>query len=216
MVKVFGPAWSRGMCDVARELNVPLEWPLAKIALESGFDPLARNASGARGLWQAMPKDMGEHDGQSTLPPGWYLRTVMRDGKTTVRMMKPYLTTDPVVQLREGLAFWKAMARDFHVGAFRSRASLYCLNIAPARLRDGAYDDETILYSADPADKAHAYYWPTAYRQNAASFGLNPADPVGKLRMKHLDVGLDAAIARHRARYDAELEAAAIANVAPP
>ena len=168
-VTTFGPPWTRLLIDGAASLHVPCEWVLAVLALESGFNPLARNASGARGLWQRMP----------------------RDGV-------PYAETDPTRQLADAFAFWRQMLAAFRVGAPTSREAFYCLNLAPARLKDGRYNDDTVLYAAPGA----------AYRANAAPFGLDPEDPVGRLRMRDLASGLDAAVRRCRARYDAELGAA--------
>jgi len=177
-VTTFGPSWSRALCEGCATMSVPPEWVLAVFALESGFNPLARSAAGARGLWQRMPSKSGVE----------------------------YPTTDPVEQLRDAFKFWRLMTFQFRVPAITSRAALYCLNFAPARLQGGAYDDATELYAAPSA----------AYRMNAAPFGLDPKDPNGVLRMKHLAHGLDTAVRRCRARYDAELEAAAVASVTPP
>lgn len=171
-MRTFGDAWSLALCIGCASLNVPPEWVLAVLALESGFDPLARNSSGARGLWQRMPIDG-----------------------------KPYDVADPVKQIEDAFGFWRAMVRGFRA-PLRSREAVYCLNLAPARLRDGQYDDETVLYGAPSM----------AYKQNAKAFGLDPEDPVGRIRMRNLAHGIDAAIARHRARYDAELAAAYAVN----
>lgn len=171
----FGPAWSRALCDGCVGINVPPEWPLSVIALESGFDPLAVSPAGARGLWQKMPSKPGA----------------------------PYTTTDPVQQIRDAFAFWTLMKVHFRVPRFTSREAFYCLNLAPARLRDGAYDSETVLYAAPGA----------AYQMNAPAFGLDPRAKDGAIRIRHLAAGLEAAIRRCRARYDAELEAAMVANV---
>lgn len=158
-------------------LGVPPAWVLAVLALESGFGPTAHNASGARGLWQRMPE-----------------------------AGKPYLVVDPVEQIRDAFAFWRSMATMMRTGPLTSREAFYCLNLAPARLLNGAYDDETVLYAAPSR----------AYQQNAAAFGLDPHDPACALRIRHLALGLSAAVHRHQARYDAELEAAMAANVTPP
>jgi hypothetical protein len=108
----------------------------------------------------------------------------------------PYDTSrSPERQLDDAFHFWRTMQLTFRVPCFLSRESLYCLNLAPARLRNGDYDDETVLYAAPGA----------AYRANALAFGLDPSDPAGALRMRHLAFGLDAAVRRCRARYDAEL-----------
>lgn len=167
-MNTFGVDWTDALCEGSERLGVHVAWVLAVLALESGFDPCARNRSGARGLWQRMP----------------------------VAGM-PYAETDPVRQLRDAFAFWRAMVVAFDVGRLSSREALYCLNLAPARLRGGCYDDDTALYAAPSR----------AYEQNAAAFGLDPRDTRGVIRMRHLAHGLDAAIARCRGRYDAELEA---------
>ncbi len=173
----FGRGWSLAFVAECATLGVPVEWPLAVFALESGFNPLARNASGARGLFQKMPANGVE-----------------------------YAVTDPIQQMRDAFAFWRAMCGSFHVGEITSREALYCLNLAPARLKGGRYDTETALYEAPSK----------AYRQNAAPFGLDPNDPVGVIRMRHLAVGLDRYVAKCRPRYDAELDAAEDASARPP
>ena len=162
----FGPDWTAALVAGADSLSVPPEWPLAVIAIESGFNPLARNASTAAfGLWQKMP---------------------------------PYAVTDPVRQLQDAFAFWRVMVADMRVDLLRTREAFYCLNLAPARLRFGQYNDDTALYAAPSI----------AYRENAGPFGLDPYAKDGSLRIRDLAHGLDAAIARCLARYDAELAAA--------
>ena len=51
------------LATCAKKLSIPVDWLYTQIAMESSFDPLARNpASGARGLIQFMPstaKSMG-------------------------------------------------------------------------------------------------------------------------------------------------------------
>lgn len=186
MTTTFGPAWTGALLLGCESLGVAPAWTLAKIALESDFNPFARNASGARGLGQRMPANGVE-----------------------------YAVTDPVRQLNDAFTFWRAMRATLKVGEFRSREALYCLNLAPARLLGGQYDDETILYSANADDERlnqfhgrfERTYWPIAYQQNAAAFGLDPHDTLGRLRMRDLARGLDAAVARNRSRYDAELAA---------
>ena len=165
----FGAAWTRRLVQSSAALAVPCEWVLAVLALESGFNPSARNASGARGLWQRMP----------------------RDGV-------PYAETDPTRQLADAFAFWRQMLAAFRVGAPTSREAFYTLNLAPARLKNGSYDGETVLYEAPGA----------AYRANAAPFGLDPGARTGAIHIRHLAHGLDGAVHRCRARYDAELGAA--------
>lgn len=174
----FGPAWSRALCEGCATLIVPPEWPLAVFALESGFNPLARSAAGARGLWQKMPSKSGVE----------------------------YPTTDPVEQVKDAFKFWRLMLFQFRVPSITSREALYCLNFAPARLQGGAYDASTVLYAAPSA----------AYRMNAAPFGLDPQAATGAIRMRDLAHGLDTAVRRCRARYDAELAAAYVENVTPP
>lgn len=166
----FGPAWTGALLLGSQSLGIPVSWPLRVIALESSFNPFARNTSGAFGLWQKMP------DAQK----------------------RPYAVTDPVRQLNDAFAFWRAMVESMRVGTLTSCAAFYCLNLAPARLRNGAYNDETVLYEAPGA----------SYRQNAAAFGLSPDATSGAIRIKHLEIGLAAAVARNQARYNAELAAA--------
>lgn len=165
----FGPVWTQTLIDGARVLAVPPAWVLAVIALESGFNPTARNPSGAVGLWQKMPE-----------------------------AGRPYSVTDPVEQLRDAFRFWRSMVKMMNVGAVKSREAFYCLNLAPARLKDGNYDDETILYAAPGP----------SYQQNAEAFGLVKNDPHGALRLRHLAYGLNVAVRRCQARYDDELVAA--------
>lgn len=217
-VTTFGPAFSRALCVGCASLStpaypVPPEWTLAKLALESGFNPFAEHPrSHARGLWQCMPREIRRCPSLGAamqgLGPLDFTRA-NRDGSTSV--MRKYGCPAPEVQIVEAFAFW----RSFRGDGFRCREALYCANIAPARLLR-PYDDETIIYSADPAD-AHlpdSTYYPAAYEQNAGAFGLDPHDPRGKILMKDLAVGLDHYVRANQARYDAELEAAYVANVA--
>lgn len=52
----FGAAWTSALIEGAASLGIPPAWVLAVLALESGFNPAARNkASLAFGLWQRMP-----------------------------------------------------------------------------------------------------------------------------------------------------------------
>lgn len=150
-------------------LGVPYAWVFSVLALESGFNPYARSQAGAFGLWQRMPS-----------------RGVA------------YAVADPIRQMSDAFTFWRQMSDAFHVTVFRRREAFYCLNLAPARLKNDRYDDETELYSAPSSE----------YRMNAGPFGLDPKDPGGVLRMRNLAHGLDAAVERCRARYDAECEAA--------
>lgn len=121
MTATFGAEFSRAVCSGAEALAVPPEWILAVIALESGFDPRAGNASGARGLWQKMPDRNGV----------------------------PYdVTRSPASQIGDAVHFWRTMIQTFRVGAITSRESLYCLNVEPMRLRNGDYDGDTVLYAA--------------------------------------------------------------------
>lgn len=211
----FGPEWSRALCLGCASLDVPPDWVLAVLALEGGFNPLARNASGARGMWQRMPDPVYSNGKPLVLgngepaPPGCIVRSV-KDKITGVvtgqSVHRLYAPTDPVQQINDFFAWTRSRLHVVNSGKLKSRSALYCCNLAPERLRDGRYTDETILYSA-PSE---------AYKQNAAPFGLDAKDPHGALRMKHLAYGLDAAVARHRTRYNAELAAAHIANVTPP
>jgi len=139
------------------------------------------------------------------------------DGTSSV--MRKYYCPAPAVQLAEAFRFWMGSRR----AGFRSREALYAANLAPARLI-GAYDADTIIYSANPEDEPlngrggefTKTYWPAAYRDNASACGLDPKDPKGRILMRDLAVGLDAAVRRHRARYDAELEMVYLHNVKPP
>lgn len=199
---------------------VPPAWTLKKIALESGFDERACNrTTRARGLWQCMPLEVHRYPVGVALPkpPAGHFLRANDDGTTS--LMREYPCPPPHLQLREAFAFWLKSRGT----GFRSAEALYCANLAPARLK-GPYDDDTIVYSTNPDDeplnrKSIQYsktYWPAAYRDNAAAFGLNPKDPRGRIRMRDLAVGLDAAVKRHQDRYDAELTAAMVANVRGP
>lgn len=204
MSVTFGAPFTKVLVAGCRSLDVPVAWTLAKLALESGFDPFAQHpTSFARGLWQAMPTRARAWSG-GAVPAGH----IVRDGA----LWRLYPCPAPEVQLVEAFAFWRGQRG---VG-FRTREALYCCNLAPARLRQPCYGDDTIVYSADPDDEPlnsrgvgwERTYWPRAYEQNAGPFGLDPKDPRGKLRMRDLAVGLDTYVRRCQARYDAELAAA--------
>lgn len=177
-MKTFGPAFSKALCEVCGALSQPgwpvlPEWVCAVLALESGFDPHAHNASGAFGLWQKMP----EHG-------------------------IPYQVTDPVQQLRDYCAFTRSKRNTFSpFKRFECREGLYLANLAPARLKLGQTRD-IVVYAA-PGD---------SYSENARSFGKEPHDPHGVILVSDLAVGIDAGVARCRARYDAEVAAAYSAN----
>ena len=104
-------------------------------------------------------------------------------------------------------------------GGYKSRSALYCANLAPARLINGAYDDDTILYSANIEDKdlPNATYWPRAFKDNAPAFDVEidpEKNPDQRLRLYHLETGLNKAVIATQKRFDAELEAAYVANIA--
>lgn len=217
----FGPAFTAALLVGCEQLSapgwpVPPEWTLAKLALESGFNPLAENkGSRARGLWQCMPREVRRVDRFGDWGPLGSLDFTRTNGDGSTSVMRKYACPAPDVQLAEAFTFW----RQFRVDGFRSREALYCANISPARLRR-PYDDDTIIYSANPED-AHlpdATFWPRAYHDNAAPFGLDPNDPLGRIRMRDLAVGLDKYVRENQTRYDAELAAAIAmrANGAPP
>lgn len=235
-LQTFGYTFSRALVLGCARLSalghdVRPEWILDIIALESAgtWDPLVlqgkarlvpasgpkdkrpevegtaglrlTHGTGARGLFQVMP-----------------LRQPRKDMPVLLRL---YGQTDPVQQLADKVRVLADSCIRHRFGAYSSREALYCANLAPARLIGGEYDDDTILYSADPYDEplnmrpnGARTYWPLGYQMNARPFGLDPADPKGKLRMRDLARGLDAAAAASRARINAELEAAFVANLA--
>lgn len=202
------------------EWPVPPSWPLAKIALESGFNERAEHPkSHACGLWQCMPVEVQRFPPGVKLPVPPARHFLVTNGDGTTSLMRKYACPAPEIQIAEAFKFWLR----YRGAGFRNREALYCANIAPARLL-GTYDAETIIYSANIEDaplnnRGPAYvrtYWVEAYKQNAAAFGLDPRDPRGRIRMRHLGVGLDAAIRRTQARYDAELTAAWVANARGP
>lgn len=226
-VAVFGSRFSVALvegCGLLSSLGtpVPVRWVLRCIALESGFNQKAANASGARGLWQRMPEQQFAQGRPVVLPldakapQGFILRDVrdpMTKQVTGRSLWKLYSCPAPEVQIAEACRFWWRMARDLKVeGGFRTCEALYCANLAPARLRGGRYNDETVLYSANDADKGLDSYYPAGFLQNHAAFGL-PEDGERRLRMKHLTFGLDSAERRLRARVDAEETAANVANL---
>jgi hypothetical protein len=230
-VAVFGTRFSVALCEGCAMLSslgtpVPPEWVLGALALESGFNPRAANASGARGLWQKMPEPVVQKGKPVVLavdakpPPGCLLRDIrdpMTKQVTGKSLWQLYACPAPEVQIAEACRFWWQFARAQKMpSGFTSREALYCCNLAPARLRGGRYTGETVLYSANEEDKGLDVYWPAAYLQNCEAFGLAKAAGELRLRMRHLATGLDRAIARHRARYDAEVAAAYVANAQQP
>lgn len=206
----FGEAWSRALVLECDELCVEHEWALAVFALESDFNPHARSQADARGLWQRMPRPIGADPNHP--PPGSYVRTD-KMGRQTVWM--PYLVTDPIAQLQDGFAFWtEANVRYNGDMGLATREAFYCLNFAPARLSGGHYSDDTPIYSCRQSDGVA--FWVAGYKANAKSFGLDPDDTNGRILMRDLAIGLDAAVLRNRARYDAELSViASLVDVSP-
>lgn len=216
-MKTFGPAWSRALVEGCTLIRVPPEWVLAVLLYESGLDPerLHANASlvpatgpddmrpevagsgglrlskgsGARGLFQKMPT-VERRDG---LPP----------------LMRLYAERDPVRQLRDAFQFWNAMIYTFRAGVPKSRAAFYCVNLAPARLKDGAYTDETVLYGIKK-DASGNIVKSSAYWMNR---GLD-VDGDGAIQMRELEPILVKAVEQNRTRFDAELAAAYVSNLA--
>lgn len=218
---VFGPEFSRAMCIGCRSIGAEIEWVCATLCLEGGgMNPNAANPSGARGMWQRMPEQLFAQGRPLVLPigapapPGCILRDAKDPKDRTLivgrSVWRLYGTKDPVQQLQDYFAWTRDRLASLNAGPLKHRSALYCINLAPERLRDGKYGDETVLYSMRVEDGRACY--PDAYKQNAASFGLIPTDALGRLQMKHLAVGLDAAVRRHQAKYDAEVTAAYAAN----
>lgn len=222
---VFGLSWTRALIAGAERISTPAwpadeEWILVMIALEAAGTWSTDVLQGRANIVPASgPTDMrAEVAGMRGMrlsggngARGLCQRMARREKRPGLPdLVHLYAERDPVKQLTDGVGFWLR----YKGGGFRCREALYCANLAPARLL-GDYDDETILYSANPEDEplnsmGAAFtktFWPRAYRDNAHAFGLDPADPLGRLRMKHLSVGLDAARYQSRARIDAELAA---------
>ncbi len=184
-VAVFGADFSRRLMAGCRGLEVPPEWVLSVLALESGYNQAAGNPSGARGLWQKMP-DHGV----------------------------PYDTSKaPAQQLADAFVFWGQMRASFKVTSFGTRGAFYCLNLAPARLADGRGTPDRILYSSRQ-DLHPAEYSQRAYEQNIGLDPVTGHDAQGKplrkgwIEIRDLEAPLDRAVAGHQARFAAELASA--------
>lgn len=233
MISAFGADFSRAFCLGCASIGTRLEWPFAVLCLEGdGMNPYAANASGARGMWQRMPTQVVIDGVPRTLPPGvpppagCIARPVKGPDGAVIHqtVWRLYSPTDPVRQINDYFAYTRAMIAELRAGKLTSRSALYCLNLAPARVYGGTYTDETIVYSTNVEDeplnaRGHAFaktYWPDAYQANARAFGLDPKNPHGRILMSDLATGLDAAVARHQAKYDAELTAAYVANAGGP
>lgn len=174
--KPFGPLWSEALVFGAEEIAVPFPWVLAVFALESGFNPAAENkSSGARGLWQKMP-----------------LKTP--DGKRI-----PYAVIDPVTQMQDAFRFWGNMQKTFNTGKLATRESFYCLNLAPARLANGASSASRVLYSSKH-DLHPAEYWLAGYKQNEHL----DADHKGWITIGDLAPKLDQYVRKCQEKYDLE------------
>lgn len=106
------------------------------------------HGTGARGLWQKMPRRLKRSD---PAPDDAQRRKPIPD------LLYLYEVTDPVKQMREGFAFWRAMMKTFSVPSITSVEAFYCLNFAPARLKGGAYHDETIIYAKDASYRANRW-----------------------------------------------------------
>ena len=219
-VTLFGAEFSKQYALGCRALGIELPWGLAVLALESGFNPHAQNASGARGLFQKMPEQVLARTHQPVIlppdavaPPGFLVKDEHGDKtdmkKVTGRTLwKLYTCPSPAQQIEDAFRFWSAMKETFHVGEFSSRGAFYALNLAPARLARGT-EPERVLYSSRK-DLHPEEYWPAAYEANK---GLDPLLADGKTRkgwieIRDLEAPLDKAIARCKAKYDAELAAA--------
>lgn len=224
-MKLFGPAWSKRLCLGSAKLSslghpVTIESILTVIWFESAgtFDPNVlqgraklvkstgpkdkrsevaghfglrlSHGSGARGLFQVMPV------------------RAKRTGQ--VDLITLYSIDDPIEQLNEGIERFYNASIGNKFGGYKTREALYCANLAPARLVNGNYNDDTILYTRDVKYKGQKCYYPPGYIMNAEPFGLDPDDPEGALRMKHLSIPLDQVYKSDR--YNAEVEAAYIIN----
>ena len=193
----FGKEFSVVLVDGCAALGVPPDWPLAVIALESGFDPtiyhgrnqavaldkapadwreveglgvaLPRNCTGASGLWQKMPQRL------------------KRDGKRDLLRLYCSSVRDPAQQLREAIRFWGDWAPP---GGWKSREHFYASNLAPAYAKESA----EVLYPAGSAGaKANLYL---------------DVDQDGSIEMSELGTPLDRAVRQCRTRYECELDAA--------
>lgn len=186
----FGFVWSGALVDGCRGMGVPFEYPLTALAIESGFNPNARNPSGAQGLWQKMP-------------------TVVKDKQGNVVQRIPYTEKDPVRQIKDAFAFWRSMAKQFAPGGqVVSREAFYCLNLAPARLRKSVQNgDRTVLYSSRK-DLHPEEFWLAGYQQNK---GLDVGRK-GWIEMGDLKPKLDHYVKANQERYDLELALACIVN----
>lgn len=212
----FGTEFARIYVSGCRSLGIELPWGLAVLALESGFNPKAANASGARGLFQKMPEQVMAKNGAPVFlpadaapPPGFVTRDTRDEGGSPKRTLwKLYSCPLPAQQIADAFLFWCAMAKTFNVESFSSRGAFYALNLAPARLARGT-EAARVLYSSRK-DLHPEEYWPAAYEANK---GLDPllADGhsrKGWIEIRDLEAPLDKAVANHKARYDAELAAA--------
>jgi hypothetical protein len=240
-VTIFGPAFSRELVDGCVSIEgpdgrpIPIEWALRNFAYESGFDlnvlvgharlvpagpgdddgyPDQRpevagsgglrlsHGTGARGLYQAMPRREHRADVDKGDP---------KKRRRIPDLLHLYAENRPEGQCRDAFAFWRAMIAQMKTGPIRSSEAFYCLNLLPAVLRGGVYDDETPVTGREGP---YAFAW-------SANQRLAPLAPDGKTRIspvrrKHLAVRLDDAQARNRARFEEELSAAyAFGNLRP-
>lgn len=116
------------------------------------------HGTGARGQWQKMPRRVVRAQPDPQDPEVLSGKRKKGQGRKRVPdLLYLYDVIDPVRQMREGFAFWRAQITAFNVGEVRSIEAFYCLNFAPARLKDGKYHDETIIYAGDASYRANAW-----------------------------------------------------------
>lgn len=206
---VFGRAFSRAVLLGALRIkrHNPV-YTLEVAALESDFIPTATSRSSkAFGLFQRLP---------------------------------PYHETRPEYQVRDYYDFTVAQLKESvspgELPEGLERECLYCLNLAPARMRKGAYKGrETVLYSRH---KRHGLaYWKAGYDQNAWLDPIIGADaaaehwapgeevpkvaqgpdgrPVRKgwIALGDLGPGMDKAVKKNFDRFQAECEMLWVENL---
>jgi hypothetical protein len=195
---LFGPMFSVGLRDGALSLGIDARWVLETLAYESGLDPLRENGEYARGLWQRMPQRLYHAAAGEPAPAGCIVKAGW--------VQRLYATTDPVKQLSDAFAFWRAQIRDFRIPSFPTRAHWYCINLSPARLLDGRATQNTIIF-------------PGGTPSYEANKNLDPLKPDGTRKgfviLADLDVPLEKAGKTYARRIQREIDAMPAGPPAP-
>jgi hypothetical protein len=68
------------VAEIAHEMGLPVEYALKKCAVESSFNPMAKNPSGAAGLFQIMPMHRVSNVYDPEINTRWAMNYALKNG----------------------------------------------------------------------------------------------------------------------------------------